>query len=337
MTREEIGFMPLAVLVLSLLLSAATGLVAQEDSGSDVTLKLRGGMITQCKLLTPSVAVETDYGTLNVPTDQILVLYHGLRTDGDGAADVKKLVDDLGNDVFDVREKAQKALIQIGTPAIPLLKEAANSDDAEVAERAAAALEAIGTGGAATATSDDTLVTKRFTIVGRITTKEYEIASPLGTMKVAVEKVEKVALRPLNVPTVMLPAKLNTISETEPTHWKCSLTEEAGWTGAAFDDTAWVLPTSHNGLLTCPELKTGQTCCLRRSFILDTPPTSATLTIQANACEAYVNGVSLGRGQEGVHDMVGLLRQGINVVAIKAVGYDSRGYSYACSVALDIK
>ena len=129
MTREEIGFMPLAVLVLSLLLSAATGLVAQEDSGSDVTLKLRGGMITQCKLLTPSVAVETDYGTLNVPTDQILVLYHGLRTDGDGAADVKKLVDDLGNDVFDVREKAQKALIQIGTPAIPLLKEAANSDD----------------------------------------------------------------------------------------------------------------------------------------------------------------------------------------------------------------
>jgi len=330
MTRKGKRFIPITVLVLTLLLGSSTaGLVAQEDPGIDVTMKLRGGMTTQCKLLTPSVAVETDFGTLNVPTDQVLIIYQGQRTNGDDEKRIKELIGKLGSDVFEEREEAQKELIEMGASAISFLNEASNSDDAEVAERAAAALAAIGS---AMASSDDTLVTKRFTIVGRITSKEYEIASPLGTMKVAREKVERLAIRPLNVPTVILPAQLSTRNPTEPGYWKGSLTGEVGWTGVAFDDTKWVLAcVPYAGYIACPGLQVGETCCLRRSFILDAPPTSATLKIEASACEAYVNGVSIGNG---LHDVTGHLRQGINVVAIKAVGY---GRDYACSVTLDIK
>lgn len=337
MTRKGISFSPLSVLFLSLLLGSSTaGLVAQEDSGIDVTLKLRGGMAMQCRLLTPSVAVETDYGTLNVPTDQILIVYNGSRADAALEGRIKKYIDDFRDNVFEVRDEAQAELTKIGAPAIPYLQAVLDDDDAEVADRAAATLEAIRKSGFATASPDDTVVAKRFTIVGRITSKEYEISSPLGTTKVAIEKVAGLATRPLNVPTVLLPAQLNTRNGTEPYHWKASLSEEVGWTGVAFDDTKWGLATvPYQGYLGCTGLQIGETCCLRRTFILDAPPAHATLQITASASQAYVNGISIGKGENGVHDVTRLLRQGINVVAIKAVGFDR--YAYACTVSLDIK
>ena len=45
----------------------------------------------------------------------------------------KDWIDKLGDSDFELREKAQEALIQIGEPAIPALKAAMKSGDAEVA------------------------------------------------------------------------------------------------------------------------------------------------------------------------------------------------------------
>jgi hypothetical protein len=56
---------------------------------------------------------------------------------------VKALIRQLGDDSFEVREKATQALIAIGEPAVPFLQQAAKSTDLEVVRRAERCLQAI--------------------------------------------------------------------------------------------------------------------------------------------------------------------------------------------------
>jgi C-terminal processing protease CtpA/Prc len=51
-------------------------------------------------------------------------------------AKLAKLIKELGHDTWDVREAAQKRLLEIGAPAIPQLQKAAKSKDLEVVTRA---------------------------------------------------------------------------------------------------------------------------------------------------------------------------------------------------------
>lgn len=48
----------------------------------------------------------------------------------------RKLIRDLGDDSFSVREKANKRLLKLGVAALPTVREAASSEDAEVRSRA---------------------------------------------------------------------------------------------------------------------------------------------------------------------------------------------------------
>jgi hypothetical protein len=59
------------------------------------------------------------------------------------AEQIAKLIKQLGNDDFEVREKATKELEAIGTPALEALREATKTGDAEVKTRAAALLEKV--------------------------------------------------------------------------------------------------------------------------------------------------------------------------------------------------
>jgi len=64
-------------------------------------------------------------------------------------ARIAKLVKELGADDWAARENASKELLKIGKPALPALKEAAQSKDAEVAARAKDAIEKLGGEGSA--------------------------------------------------------------------------------------------------------------------------------------------------------------------------------------------
>lgn len=61
-------------------------------------------------------------------------------------ARIGKLVGELGSDDFQKRENASAELVRIGRPALDALRQAAKSPDAEVAQRAAAAVEKIDAG-----------------------------------------------------------------------------------------------------------------------------------------------------------------------------------------------
>ncbi|HMF12562.1 MAG TPA: hypothetical protein VKE94_09660 [Gemmataceae bacterium] len=76
------------------------------------------------------------------------------------AARIKELVEQLGDDSFDTREKATAALVAIGPPALPQLREAAEKGDTEVKRRAKACLKAIGD------QSDEKLVAAAVRLVG---------------------------------------------------------------------------------------------------------------------------------------------------------------------------
>ncbi len=60
-------------------------------------------------------------------------------------AKIARLIAELGNDRFEVREKAEKELAETGRPAVPALREAVKHSDLEVRMRAGRALEAIRT------------------------------------------------------------------------------------------------------------------------------------------------------------------------------------------------
>jgi hypothetical protein len=60
---------------------------------------------------------------------------------------LRKLIKNLGDSAFDVREQAKKELIARGEPAVGLLNEAVKSSDAEVSNGAKECLEAIGKAG----------------------------------------------------------------------------------------------------------------------------------------------------------------------------------------------
>lgn len=67
----------------------------------------------------------------------------GAKNDEVEKARLRAMIDDLGSDSFDVREKAMAGLREAKDKALPLLEEAAKSEDAEIRWRASALLREI--------------------------------------------------------------------------------------------------------------------------------------------------------------------------------------------------
>jgi hypothetical protein len=67
------------------------------------------------------------------------------KADAALAEKVQKLIRQLGNDQYKVREEAGKQLVEIGRPAVPALREAMKGDDVEVKHRAGRILDTIRT------------------------------------------------------------------------------------------------------------------------------------------------------------------------------------------------
>lgn len=75
----------------------------------------------------------------------VALVAFNLSADTDKAVteQIERLVRQLGDESFEVREKASEAIVKIGVAALPLLEKAAKGEDAEVRIRATKAIEAI--------------------------------------------------------------------------------------------------------------------------------------------------------------------------------------------------
>src|SRR5262245_12006857 len=77
--------------------------------------------------------------------DQALLKYFRDRTPaGVDRAAIAALIQQLGDDDFEVREQASAKLVKLGSAAVPLLQRAARHDDVEIARRAEKCLALIG-------------------------------------------------------------------------------------------------------------------------------------------------------------------------------------------------
>ncbi len=147
--------------MLMLWLAALTALSAEEAAeppraGVPVILKLKDGTEDRGELAAP-VTLKTSRGPLCLPARAISALrISPLREEDVRGADAKAraLLVRLGDDAFEVREKAQKDLAALGSVCRGVLESERANPDPEIAVRVAVLLEALGEAGATQAPVD---------------------------------------------------------------------------------------------------------------------------------------------------------------------------------------
>jgi hypothetical protein len=160
------------------------------------------GSILGGKLSVSELTVETKFGILKVPVDQITSFMPGLGSHPEFQQRVNQLVNDLAADTFAERERAQQALMKLGPDIRAELERQAKTAEAEKLNRLQVIIEDFQnqalndddgpkTGGWI---KEDVIVTPGFTVVGRITTPGFAINSPFGTLNLKMEDV-RLAMR----------------------------------------------------------------------------------------------------------------------------------------------
>ncbi|MCI0377009.1 MAG: hypothetical protein L0215_05350 [Gemmataceae bacterium] len=170
-----------------------TGGTKKNDPG-EVEMTFANGSLVRMTLVPEKIEISTPYGKMSVPTRDIRRIDFGLHLPEGADKKIEAAVKQLGNAVYQQRESAVHELVALGAYAYPALLQAARSGDLETAKRAQEALSRIKAKVPAKDLrlgEDDTVVTPRFTIVGRIlptsikATSEYfgEVELPVAKLR----------------------------------------------------------------------------------------------------------------------------------------------------------
>ncbi|MBI4606235.1 MAG: hypothetical protein HY721_30070 [Planctomycetes bacterium] len=181
---------------------------AAKDKGEDAPVFfLRDSSKIAGRPKLDALEVQTSYGTLKVPLDQIVRIRFARRLSPEAREKIEKLVGDLGHDDFDVREAAMTALREAGPSALEALKKASRSQNEEVKNRAEILIGELGqAAGEAKPGADslpplsgpeDEVMTAKMTVKGVVPHSEFLIDSRYGELKVATADLAGVLFRSL--------------------------------------------------------------------------------------------------------------------------------------------
>lgn len=181
------------------ILSAQTRPTAPEASPglkplSELKIELMDGSILTGKLSISTLDIDTKFGALKVPIEQIQSFAPGLPSHPQFQQQLNALVSDLSSETFADREKAQAALTKLGPDIRPELERLLKGAENEKQLRLQKILDDLDTGDDEADKTrawnrDDTIVTPGFTIVGHITTPGFAINSNYGTLQIKLEDV----------------------------------------------------------------------------------------------------------------------------------------------------
>jgi len=181
--------------------TAARNAALKEDPDL-MQLHLMDGSVLTGKMSFESITVKTAYGDLIVPIKAIQRITPGMHSHPELRARVNKLIEQLGSDVFDERETAQRQLADLGPAIRQMLEKRANDDDNERRTRIEKILEEFDTLADDMMLSDDvntTIIpeedaveTPKFTIVGQITPDAFKLDSAYGTLTVKFTDVRQI-------------------------------------------------------------------------------------------------------------------------------------------------
>ena len=152
-----------------------------------------------------SLQVKTRYGTLNVPSTDLVRLRLIPRTGNEPREDIEAEILRLGGSDFEEREAAMDALRKLGTPALPFLSKLTTSDDEEVRNRSYLLIGEIrsrtkesnkhGDEFPALVGTADEVITRRFKIKGSIEATSFKVRSRYGTLEIKVADILGVDFR----------------------------------------------------------------------------------------------------------------------------------------------
>jgi hypothetical protein len=152
----------------------ATLLAASLFIGQTDFVRTMDGSTLHGEVAVKNLEVETAYGRLSIPWTDIRSIEFGVRPDATTAAEINKLINNLGSTMFKERDEAQKVLIEHGPLAVKLLSEV-SSKDVEVDQRIKKTLASIRLAHTRSFIDDDVVETSVFTARGKIVAESFSI------------------------------------------------------------------------------------------------------------------------------------------------------------------
>jgi hypothetical protein len=169
-----------------------------------VRLHLLDGSVISGDLSMSEIEVETTFGKLVVPIEKIRSFTPGLDSNPKKIAELEALINNLSSDDYKTREQAHKDLSAMGPKIQHELERFTGSDNAEIKRHVTEILKEFEA--AAEEGGDDeegpieqpwvrldTVVTTDFTVVGKVSPKEFTIQSKYGPLQVALADVQMAA------------------------------------------------------------------------------------------------------------------------------------------------
>lgn len=172
-----------------------------------VVLKLADGSTVAGDLTVEDIKVTTEFGELTIPIAKIKSFTPGLGSNPAAAADLAAKLKDLESDDYRTREEAHKALSALGPKIAKQLAPHASSENAEVKRHVTELLKEFEQQAEEASDDDegaekrpawineDTIETTQFTVTGKVSPEQFEIASKYGPLKIALGDIVR-ASRP---------------------------------------------------------------------------------------------------------------------------------------------
>ncbi len=166
----------------------------------EIRLTLWDGSVVRGNLGFSTLHVQTKFGRLEIPVENIVTFRPGLNSLPGINRKVTELIEKLGDKEFKVREKAKLELLGMGPQILKQLQAASDGNSAERKKNLQAVIEVIAEQQGdqdADATSavpvlgmEDTITTASFTIVGQVEEKQYELTTRYGILNVRLEDIQ---------------------------------------------------------------------------------------------------------------------------------------------------
>jgi len=144
-----------------------------------------------------SISIKTEFGVLEVPIEKVKKLMPGLDSFPERLAKLDKLVEELGNKDFDIREKAQRELSEMGPQIgneLANFKDGGNSERkkrlAKLREEINEMLDDSDEADALVMIRGDSVVTPEFAIVGKILQKTFTVNSKFGQLTIQLNDIK---------------------------------------------------------------------------------------------------------------------------------------------------
>lgn len=199
---------------------ASTPGTAEEAGTADAPprLELRNGNVLRGAVGPSPIRVETPYGKLDIPTEDLVRIHFRVRTPPAVQEAIDAAIAGLGDDRYEVREAASSALRELFPDSIPRLRRIVDAGvaDAEVRLRAGEILreaESMASGGDTAAPLPrlegmDRIVTRDFELEGRVAVGAFRVDTHYGVLSVAPTDVVRVVFRDIGPEeaTVEIPA-----------------------------------------------------------------------------------------------------------------------------------